>query len=258
MKVITEPFGSEYIAVNGVNVRIGNESAVDRSFRVTDVSNFIIKGENYIDITLQYEQSDYVYYVLYGGVSESLRNCLVFDTEIENIYLFGDFRLDMRAENFTNECGYAYRYNDSKDMALAEQRAELNVSNIVTDGYPFYCGEIALEGEYMYEYGDPTVLYLDGRYSTAHIFVNGAFVGKLIFDKHIDLKGYLKDGSNRIRVILCNNYRNLLGPHHQQIAEPMSVSPITFSFENQWMEGKCEKFNAGYSFVRFGAEAYFK
>jgi ferrous iron transport protein B len=34
-----------------------------------------------------------VYQALYGGGSETLRNCLTFDTEIEPIYLFGDFRV---------------------------------------------------------------------------------------------------------------------------------------------------------------------
>ena len=48
-------------------------------------------GKNELVFELDYYQDDYVYYVLYGGVSESLRNCLNFDTEIESVYLYGDF-----------------------------------------------------------------------------------------------------------------------------------------------------------------------
>lgn len=37
----------------------------------------------------------------FDGVSESLRNCLSFDTEVESIYLFGDFKVITDTEKFT-------------------------------------------------------------------------------------------------------------------------------------------------------------
>ena len=252
LKVITEPFNSDSVRVNGVDVKIGEDFAIDRSFRVTDIAKCLKVGENYIDMTFRYWQRDYIYYVLYGGVSETLRNCLVFDTELENIYLVGDFRLDMKKENFTNEPNNAYRYSADLGMSLIGQRPSLDASDIVLDGYPFYCGSVSFVSKLDYKPGDPTLLRLEGRYATAHISVNGKPVGKLIFDKQIDLKDYLSEGENEISITLFNNYRNLLGPHHFHVAEPINLNPRTFSFEGAWKDGVPSTFNGNYAFVRFG------
>lgn len=254
LKVVTEPCDSNKITVNGETVNIGKEYAIDKSFRMTDIGKQVKVGENYVEMTLKYWQSDYVYYVLFGGVSETLRNCLVFDTEIENVYLMGDFCLDMKVEDFKYEENNACRYDSEKGMALVRQRESVNPGNIVTDGYPFCCGEITFAAKISYKRGDPTILYLNGRYSTASVSVNGESAGNILFVKYLDLAEYLREGDNEISITLCNNYRNLLGPHHFSIAEPLSVSPKHFSFENQWNDGVCEKFDKGYSFVRFGID----
>ena len=192
--------------------------------------------------------------MLSGGVSESLRNCLVFDTEIENIYLVGSFALDMNKEDFAAEENNAYVYDTEKGMALVKQKDSIDVSNIVTDGYAFYAGKINMSACLNYKQGDPTVLRLKGRYATAHVKVNGEEAGVLLFSEYLDLAEYLKEGENTVTVTLCNSYRNLLGPHHREIAEPLSVSPRVFSFEKRWKNGECAEYQSRYAFVRYGID----
>ncbi len=254
LSVISEFIGAENLRVNGNKVKIGSESAIDPSFKVTDIAKFITVGENTVEFSIDYWQSDYVYYVLYGGVSETLRNCLVFDTEIENIYLFGGFSLDMKRENFIAGENNSYRYDPRNGMTLVRQNSAPDVRNVVTDGYPFYCGEISYEFELDYRLGDPSILRLDGRYATIGVCVNGESAGTILLSRTLDIKKYLKTGKNVIRLTLCNNYRNLFGPHHRAEGEPLSVSPKSFSFEGKWIDGKCEEFDPGYSFVRFGID----
>lgn len=254
LSLVTEPMNGMILYINGEQTIVGKDAKIDPSFRSTDISKFVKKGENNITVKIDYYQRDYVYYVLYGGVSETLRNCLVFDTEIECLYLFGSFALDAEGEAFRSEQNNAFRYTAGTDFSLVAQKDNIDIRNIVKDGYPFYCGNLSFSGKLTYKAGDPTLLRLSGRFSTAKIILNGKEVGTLLFGEYIDLDGYLKEGENIITLVLCNAYRNLLGPHHLQTAEPLSVGPVSFSFEKQWNGAECNNYQPLYSFVRFGID----
>ncbi len=254
LKVVTEPFGKDLIKVNGCDVKLGDDYMLDRSFALTDISPYCRVGENFIDMEIDYFQSDYVYSVLYNSISETLRNCLVFDTEIENIYLVGDFALDMKKEDFAEGENNTFIYPSDKPMTLVSPKETLDIRNIVTDGYPFYSGELSASTKYLYRKGDPTVLKLTGRFATAHVKVNGMDAGKLLFSSRLDLANFLKEGENEISITLYRSYRNLLGPHHAIAPEPTYVDPTTFSFEKGWKDGNCAKFRSSYSFVRYGID----
>lgn len=254
LSVVTEPMNALKLYVNGNEVTIGNTAEIDPSFRKTDIASLIHTGENFITLKLDYYQRDYVYYVLYGGVSETLRNCLVFDTEIECPYLFGSFSIDAKADDFRWDTSTALRYTGGTEFTLVAQKNDIDIRNIVTDGYPFYCGKLSFSTKLNYKNGDPTLLHLTGRFATVDINVNGNDVGTLLFGEYFELDKYLTEGENTLTLTLCNAYRNLLGPHHNKQAEPMSVGPSSFSFENQWNGDRCDAFEPLYAFVRFGID----
>ena len=160
----------------------------------------------------------------------------------------------MKKEDFTPEADHAYRYDPAFGMALIRQRETVDLTNLVTDGYPFYCGEITASTTLCYRKGDPTVLHLTGRFATAHVWVNGEKAGNVLFSEYLELKDLLCEGENVITLRLCNNYRNLMGPHHGLVAEPMSVSPKRLALEKMWQGGACEQFDGRYAFVRFGVD----
>ncbi|MBQ7923467.1 MAG: hypothetical protein IJ325_12995, partial [Clostridia bacterium] len=92
LRLVLEPMGQDSVTVNGTAVHPDKENWwFDRTFSAVDIASLIKPGENEVIVSLNHYQRDYVYYVLYAGVSEALRNCLVFDTEIEAAYLTGDF-----------------------------------------------------------------------------------------------------------------------------------------------------------------------
>ena len=239
--------------VNGEKIEIDGEWKLDRLFKTKDIAKLVKEGKNEIVITLPYFQRDYVYYVLYGGVSESLRNCLVFDTEIECIYLFGKFRVNTPGV-FVKSVKESHIY--FSDRFIIEKPTEnIDVNNIVTDGYPFFAGEISFKTELDYKKGDPTVLKLNGRFAVAKVEVNGEFADNLMFKYETDLEKFLKEGKNEVVITLINARRNLLGVHHCYDPEPYGVGPGTFSMENQWKDEICMAYFNRYSFVRFGFDA---
>ncbi len=250
LSVAVEPLKYTSFKVNGEDVSLTDTPWYDPLFQTAFILPYIRLGKNEITMSFHYFQRAYVYDVLYGDVSESLRNCLNFDVELENIYLFGDFALETDTERFV----YGKRNSVCYDGAFSVKRAPeaIHPYDIVTEGYPFFAGKISLETDYIYRKGDASVLFLHGRYATAEISVNGKDAGTLLFTDRIDLAPWLCEGKNSITVTLCNSNRNLLGPHHQPNPEPFGVGPKTFSYEKQWKNGECADYLARYAFVRFG------
>ncbi len=247
-----EPLKYKSLSINGTDISLGNDWWYDRSFRTADILPYIKQGHNDITLSLNYYQRDYVYYVLYGDVSESLRNCLNFDTEIENIYLFGNFTVDTDKQRFTYGERRSVCYDGS--FSIKAQSYSIDPYDIVTDGYPFFAGTIEIENTYSYKKGDPTLLVLTGRYAVAEVSVNGKKAATLMFTDRADLSDLLTEGENTIIIKLSNSHRNLFGPHHRPDPEPYSVRPKTFTYEKEWLDGKCDSFLPRYAFVRFGID----
>ena len=240
------------ISVNGQPIEMGKKSWFDNYFKATNIAPFVNVGKNEVVIHMNYYQNDYVYYVLYGNVMESLRNCLNFDTEIECAYLVGDFAVKTNKEAFTYHENNGMRYSANEKFVLTEQKNTVNVTDFVSDGYPFFTGKVEVSTDIYYNDGDATVLCLDGRYATCDVFVNGTNAGTVMFSKYLDIAKYLKIGKNRLKLVLSTNNRNLMGPHHCKIAEPLSVGPKTFSLEGMWKGSVCEQYVADHAFVKFG------
>lgn len=240
------------ICVNGQPMSLGKKSWFDNFFAKTNILPFVITGKNEVTVHMSYFQNDYVYHVLYGNVMESLRNCLNFDTEIEAAYIVGDFAVKTVKTAFTPCPDYAERYEKSAGFTLTAQNNRIDPTDLVKEGYPFFSGKIELQTDYNYTTGQPTILRLDGRYTVCDVFVNGEKAGVLMFNNTLDLSEHLREGENKITLVLCTNRRNLLGPHHLKTAEPMGVSPNSFSFEGGWNGSECPAFVEDYNFVRFG------
>ncbi len=253
LKAVIEPMRGMELALNGKTVTENGDWFLDRSFKTCDIADFVHLGQNEFTMTFDYFQRDYVYYVLYGGVSESLRNCLWFDTEIECMMLVGDFAVKLDESKLVSCDKSAEIYQDTA-FALHAQKDTLDLSDLVKDGYPFYGGAIEAVTTLNWKKGDPTELVLSGRYSTAKIKVNGKDAGMLLFTDHISLDGLLAEGENTLSITLVNSNRNLLGPHHCPDPEPWGVGPGTFSCENTFDEnGRSGAYVPDrYSFVRFG------
>ncbi len=238
------------ISVNGTPVKMGKRTWFDMYFKRTNVAPYLHTGVNEVTLHYNYHQKDEVHGIIFGNVMESLRNCLNFDTELEACYLVGDFAVMTEEDKFVAATNGVEHYLGG--FSLAPQKKTVSAKNLVHEGYPFFSGSIELEKTVNYKLGAPTVIRLNGRYAVCDVFVNDCHAGTMLFTNYLDLKPYLKEGKNKIRLVLCTNRRNTLGPHHTKVDEPMFVQPKSFTFEGSWRGDKCEQFKPDYSFVRFG------
>jgi len=247
VNVAIERLASQKAYVNGTEIAISDtEWWLDRHIAANKITSLLKEGVNEIVLEIDYFQRDYVYYVLYGGVSESLRNCLCFDTEIESIYLFGDFEVTTEAYKYESHPHNYLAYTGNFVMKKSENSIDLE--NIVESGYPFFKGDITVECEYT---GGGKEFYLNGVYSCAEVYLNGELVKKLLFTNHCTLEN-VKPGDK----ITCKVYQspfNLLGVHHRKDIE-VYAAPDQFSFEKEWDGANCPDYTDRYAFVKFSVK----
>ncbi len=255
LRAVFEPMRGMETRINGVKVEKGEEKFLDPDFHVADITPYVKCGENTFVMAFDYFQREEVYYVLYGGVSESLRNCLWFDTEIECMMLIGDFAVKLD-ESKLIACDKSAEVYQETAFALSAQKETVDLRDLVRDGYPFFGGSVRVKTVLTWKEGDGDELVLPGRYATVKVEVNGKAAGMLLFTDHLSLKGLLCEGENELVLTLTNSNRNLLGPHHCPDPEPWGVGPGTFSCENTFDEnghsgGYVED---RYAFVRVGVD----
>lgn len=249
-----EPMRYDAVNVNGTETSFDGGWWLDRSFRTADITELVHEGVNEITLRFSYFQREHVYDVLFGGATESMRNCLSFDTEIENIYVFGNFGVYTQQDAFTPGGNGSEVYTG--DFRIGPAPGSLGrdaMADVVRSGYPFFAG--ALEGGCTFEVpADYKGLKLnfEGRYAYADIYVNGGFVKRLMFESSCDITAFAHPGTNELKVVMCNSARNLLGPHHNTVDEPYVVGPDTFTAEGCWSEDGCSAYRASYSFMPFG------
>ena len=223
--------------VNGQNISLYS-STFDVNFIEADITDAVKVGENVFIYTLDFYQHEGVHFALFDPMAtESLRNCLYFDTSIENVYLTGDFVLDQQ-------------------MNVMKAKAYPPVtSRLYENGYPFFKGEMTITGSLCWDGESQAMLEISGRYQTAELSLNGQKT-HFVLDDRKDITRHLLPGVNTVTVTLRSSLRNLFGPHHFKLnPEPTGVSPDQFEFRGQWVQGKNAKYyTPSYHFVPFGAD----
>lgn len=256
-----EPMRYNGIWVNGTAVSLSENWWLDRSFRTADIGALVHRGTNTIEMSFEYYQRQAVYDVLYGNATESLRNCLHFDTEIEAVYLFGDFGVSTAADQYTPADHGSLCYTG--DFTLTRRPDTVSLTNVVREGFPFFAGKISLCGKVILP-GPVGAdfrrvwLHFKGRYAYADFTINGKAAERLFFRKYCDVTKLVRPGENTVTVTMCNSARNLLGPHHDTQCEPLVVAPGNFTLEKCWTEAGCEAYRPSYSFMPFGGTLYFE
>ncbi len=220
------------VTLNGHPLTADGYLEPDPAFSRADAAPRLCLGENEVILTFDYYQRQLVYDVLFGNLMESMRNCLCFDTELENVYLIGDFRVGADAAKMRDGERSSVIYDGA--FPITAPRAEIAVHDLVRDGFPFYGGPVAAHAVLRWKPGDPTVFRPQGRFAAAEIFVNGQAAGAVFFDDEVDLAPYLREGENELRVRFVNSLRNTAGPFHRGDPEPTGVGPRTFSYERSW------------------------
>ncbi len=229
---------------------------IDKSFRTSDIRPLLCAGKNTIEIATRFKQSAHTYN-LYNNpdVHEVEWNRLTVDTELESIYLVGDFGV----------CAPAVSYGDYRTVKtghtfkLGAAPEKVAVRNLTEQGLWFFAGK-ATVGETINIRKEDGVRYevrLSKLYApAAQVIVNGKNVGELAFAPYVmDVTDALVDGENTVEIRLFSGLRNALGPHHLKTGDFWVTSPGNFTqFDEQGRDNRGCGWEEDYHGVLFGFE----
>lgn len=214
---------------------------------VYDITSQVAVGRNEYTVQVNWHEDESVHFALFGeNVTESLKNCVVYDTELQPIQLTGQFGVYPKS-------GYTWterQYVEAGDFYIG--KVSENVCNLTMEGFPFLAGEVTLTQNVLLEEKD-VLLQVAGDYQMAEVTVNGVNLGRLLFDRELDISGAAVQGQNEISVRFWISNRNLMGPHHKNGSRQESVSPWSFDLSGTWNEDKSAAYHDSYDLKLFYA-----
>lgn len=153
-----------------------------------------------------------------AGENELLLRCAYrLDREMEDIYLAGDFGVDLQHR-------------------LTEEPESLHFGDWCLQGYPHYCGSMVYRFTLPYHRQKQVTLRL-GDYSAVHVEVrvNGKTAGQIPWRaaNGICLDEYLIVGDNTVELEVMGSARNLFGPFHQAQGKVMRTDWRAFRTEGK-------------------------
>ncbi len=213
-----------------------------------DISDLIHVGVNDYTVMVHWHQNEQVYYALFGeSVTESLKNCIVYDSELEAVYLIGNFGVYSDLP-----------YTDDGEYTFADGfyigKAPKTVTEPVCDGFPFFRGELTVCQKVQFEEGI-THLRVNGTYQSAKVWVNGQYAGKLLFDRVLNVEQLIHPGENHITIVFTVSNRNLLGPHHYiDQSSRNSVGPYVWELTSDWVKDEKTGYRSNYELLKLCAK----
>jgi len=166
------------VSVNGTKVETTpGKWYLDKRMPVLDLEGHVIDGVNTITA-----ETDYLW-----------------DTEIENIYLIGDFAVGSEADGFP----------------IITEEETLASGSWTDQGYPFYPGSMTYSMEFDLEFTEDEFFEIDLSGIEAcntFVTVNGTDIGSIPFPPYrADISAALQQGNNKIEIEVFATIGNLLG-----------------------------------------------
>ena len=231
MHLVREKNNYLYSTINGEKVEF-EESAFDFKFEEADIADKIKDGVNEYIAEVDFYERPHVFWALFDKkATESVRNCLWYDTEIENVLLFGNFEV-------------------TKDRTLIPCKLPTVTWNLQKHGYPHFSGKITYKKE-IFATSDKVMLHFYGRFMTINVDVNGKFGGRSSLRHRLELK-VEKGKTNLLEITVSASLRNTFGPFHYSEGEEMGVGPFSFTLRGSWKNGKSKYYRKSYSVRPFG------
>jgi hypothetical protein len=206
------------VALNGQPIEAeGRSWWHDISFKKMDIASLVRGGEN--EITL-------------GSLVEQ-------DTEIEHLYVVGDFGVAANLLGRSSRImGQTFEVLGPR-FQLTKEPMTLRSGDLASQGYPFFAGMIsltqslhlpALEGRVFLEFDR-------GEVPLVEVIVNDQSAGCVMWPPHeVDITHLLHEGQNIITLKLVGSLRNLLGPHHQEGGDKPWTGPSEFKNVPDWTD----------------------
>ncbi len=203
----------------------------DKSFKLLDIAEHVLLGENELVMESKIVQSDKTYeHLSKSWAFETMKNSLAYDMEIEPIYIVGDFGAKIVGETDDFEDA-SYRISDLP--VITEPPKTVLAESLDFSGYPEFAGELVLERKVNVSDTNKKVSLQGRGMNSVSITVNGTKVATKMFAPYdVDISDYLIAGENLIELKILNNLRNMQGPHHLKEGDNARIVPGSFYRES--------------------------
>lgn len=228
MYLVTETPERFEIVVNGRPITATDAGSFrDTSFRKIPITDAVRIGENEIYLKSTVVQSEKCYEQIdKGWTCETMRNCLAFDMEIEQIYIAGSFGARLRDEPVEIDRD-AYRVRNTPVITAAPD--VVDIGRLDLSGFPMFSGSLTLARTFELDAPRGSVRLKGRGINSIHLRINGREVAAVMWSPYeLDVSEYLVAGKNEIELTLLGNLRNMQGPFHLKEGESYSVSPWCF------------------------------
>ena len=226
LQVVIEDAEQYDILVNGQPTAYdGLPYYVDRAFHPVDVTELVRKGENTVEMSIDFRPLGTTKFRLARLFAKRE------GTELESIYVIGDFAVRGTVSDAEERPG-CVRYRPG--FVICEE-AGTSTGAPATEGYPFYAGRVTYTETVELEPpgdGERVVLELPNLNAVlAKVRVNGRAAGEILWPPYeVDVTEHVDGGENEIEIELVGSLRNLLGPHHRSTGEPTHTWGTAFDF----------------------------
>lgn len=254
---ISENIDKVHIAnelLNKFSIKVNGFTVVSEN-SYSNISQYLVIGENIISLTANFSPSEkFLNAYTTATKSENELGKLYFDTEIEALYLVGQFTVKTAGE-FRPLDKNACRYIG--DFSLAQPTDTLNISKITTQGFPFFCGKLRLSKKFNLSDTQYCVKFTPYGISAVIITVNGKKLSPVIWEPYeVNLSEHLLKGDNEIEIEITTTMRNLFGPHHIPLGELYTVHPGDYyRQESVWNHLNPTPWDENYCFTELGIES---
>ena len=161
------------------------------------------------------------------------------DTEIEHLYLTGDFGVTASPLGRTNRiAGQTFEALGAR-FRLTQESVDLHSGDPVSQGYPFFAGAISLTQHVSLPTleGRVFLAFDRGEVPLVEVMVNGQPGGCVMWPPHeVEITPLLRPGENTITLKLVSSLRNLLGPPHQEGGDKLWTGPAEFENVLDWTD----------------------
>ena len=204
MKLVSERPEIFTVKINGQPLTaIPNQWWLDKSFGVYAIGGHVKKGMNTVELSV---------------------NPMNIFAEIEPIYIIGDFAV------VPERVGWSISAPTGKNLTFGSWKEQQ---------LPFYSWGVKYSQTYNLDVLSESYCVELGKWTgtVSEVYVNGEKAGWIGFDPYrLDITSFLKEGENRIDVVVIGSLKNLLGPHYRNPDSGL-VTPWHWKGVNQKIPG---------------------
>lgn len=214
VKLIIEKQKAGYKSFNGEKLRF-KQSKNDIGYEFSEVC--VKKGENVLSYTIDFKDGERVGKVLYDPtVPESLRNCIAYETGIEQVFVRGEF--------------------DCENGKIVAKKRKL-AGNLTSQGLENFFGKAVYSFDYDFD-GDPVRFVPNGDFTACNFIVDGKNYEVALTDG-VTVRGV--SGKKTVTVECYSSLRNLYGPFYFKGREESGVGSDAFTLRGGWNDDGTNK-----------------